>query len=278
MREIQDLKLLRLIKIIPPIIVVAFAFWVNFIVINDNKVKLAHDIATLQQNFIETEKETIKAQINQLHQQINYEINSTEAILKKDIQDHIYQAHNIASTIYQQNKHLPESEVTKLITDALRSIRFNQGRGYFFIYKTTGTSVMHPVLPAMEGSSKWDFQDSRGSYIVREMGKIVKQAGEGFYHWWFVKPQNKNQEFEKIGFGKYFAPYDWFIGTGEYVIDVENDIKSRLLKRIDNIRYGNNGYIFVVDYQGTILSHSNKEFVGTNRIEIRNPKDRKSVV
>jgi len=266
----QNLKLLRLIKIIPPIIVVSFAVWVNFIVITDNKIKLESDISTFHKNFIDTEKKAIKAQINQLYQQISYEKSNTEAILKKDIKERIYQAHSIATTIYQQNKNLSEDQVTKLITDALRSIRFNQGRGYYFIYKTTGTNIMHPVVPAMEGSSKWDFQDIRGNYIVRDMGKIVKQAGEGFYRWWFVKPQNKSQEFEKIGFGKYFEPYDWFIGTGEYVTDVESDIKARLLKRIDNIHYGNNGFIFVIDYQGNILSHYNDEYVGTNRMEIRN--------
>ena len=266
----QDLKLLRLIKVIPPIIVVAFAFWVNFIVITNNKIKLESDIATFHKNFIDTEKETIKAQINQIFQQISYEKNNTEAILKKDIQERIYQAHSIATTIYQQNKNLSEAKVTKLITDALRSIRFNQGRGYYFIYKTAGTNVMHPVVPAMEGTSKWNFQDSRGNYIVRDMGRIVKDAGEGFYHWWFVKPQNKSQEFEKIGFGKHFAPYDWFIGTGEYVIDVESDIKERLLKRINNIRHGSNGFIFVIDYQGNIISHYNEKFIGTNRMEIRN--------
>jgi diguanylate cyclase (GGDEF)-like protein len=270
MRITQDLKLLRLIKIIPPIIVVSFAIWVNFIVITDNKIKLKSDISTFHKNFIDTEKETIKAQINQLYQQINFEKNNTETILKRDIKERIHQAHSIATTIYQQNKDLPEREVTKLITDALRSIRFNQGRGYYFIYKTTGNNIMHPVMPAMEGTSKWDLQDTRGNYIVRDMGQIVKQAGEGFYRWWFVKPQNKSQEFEKIGFGKYFAPYDWFIGTGEYVIDVESDIKARLLKRIANMRYGNNGFVFVIDYQGNILSHYNEKYIGTNRMDIRN--------
>lgn len=265
----QNLKLIRLIKVVPPIIVVAFAILVNFVVITDNTVKLERDISTFHDNFIETEKEAIKAQINQLYQQITYEKNNTVASLKKDIKHRIYQAHNIATTIYQQNKHLSEAEVTKLITDALRSIRFNEGRGYFFIYKTTGNNVMHPVVPSMEGTSKWDLQDTRGNYIVRDMGQLVKQEGEGFYRWWFVKPQDKNKEFEKIGFGKYFAPYDWFIGTGEYVIDVESDIKARLLKRINDIRYGNNGFIFIIDFDGNIISHHSKDIVGTNRIHIR---------
>jgi diguanylate cyclase (GGDEF)-like protein len=265
----QNLNLIRLIKIIPPIIVIAFSVLVSFIVITDNKVKLENNISTFHKNFIDTEKEAIKAQINQLYQQISYEKSNTVATLKKDIKERIYQAHNIATTIYQKNKHLPEAQVTQLITDALRSIRFNEGRGYYFIYKTTGNNVMHPVVPTIEGTSQWDFQDTRGNYIVRDMGEIAEKEGEGYYRWWFVKPQNKSKEFEKIGFGKHFEPYDWFIGTGEYVVDVESDIKARLLKRIDNIRYGTNGYVFVVDYQGNVLSHYSEDFVGKNKMEVR---------
>lgn len=270
MRIAQNLKLVRMIKVIPPIIVVIFAVLVSFIVITDNKVKLDNNISTFHKNYIDKEKEEIKEQVNHIYQQVNYEKSNTEAILKRDIKERIYQAHSIATMIYQQNKSLSESEVTKLITDALRSIRFNDGRGYYFIYKTSGTNIMHPVLPAMEGTSKWNLQDTRGKYIVRDMGNMAKKTGEGFYRWWFVKPQDKSKEFEKIGFGKHFAPYDWFIGTGEYVIDVENDIKARLLKRINNIRYGANGYIFVIDYQGNILSHYSEKIVGTNKMEVRN--------
>ncbi|MDN3685679.1 cache domain-containing protein [Vibrio sinaloensis] len=66
--------------------------------------------------------------------------------------------------------------------------------------KTEGLNVMHPLLPRVEGTSLWDFKDVRGSYIVREMGEQVKRNGEAFYRWWFVKPDNKNKEFEKNRF------------------------------------------------------------------------------
>ena len=270
MKITHDLNILRLIKIIPPFIVITFAVLVNIIVINDNKAKLVHELETLQRDFIESEKDMVKVRVEQLIQQITYEKDSTETLLKKDIKQRVYQAHNIASTIYEQNKHKSEAEVTKLITDALRNIRFNQGRGYYFIYKTSGISVLHPIVPAIEGTIKWDFQDVRGNYIVRDMWKLVKQQDEAFYHWWFVKPQNINKEFEKIGFGKHFAPYDWLIGTGEYVVDAENDIKQRLLQRISKLRYKSNGYIFIIDYQGNYLSHYLKEIVGSNRYDVVN--------
>jgi len=264
MKIAHDVKLLRLIKIIPPIIVTAFALLTIINVINHNDTQLINDIKTLRQDFYDSEKDIVKAQVKQLVQQINYEKNSTEALLKNDIKEHVYQAHAIATNIYNKNKTKPEQEVSQLITDALRNIRFNQGRGYFFIYKTNGLNIMHPVVPAMEGSVKLDFQDVRGNYIVKDLGQLAKDNGEAFYHWWFVKPQNTKQEFEKIGFGKHFAPYDWFIGTGEYLVDVENDIKQRLIQRIANIRYGKNGYIFLYDYSGNVLSHLRKNLVGTN--------------
>ncbi len=264
MHIVHDKKLLTLIKVIPPVLVTMFACIAISIVINHNRAQLSGDIESLQQNFIAAEKDMIKIQVEQLVQQISYERNSTEALLKKDIKDHIYQAHSIATSIYENNQHQSAQEIKTLITTALRNIRFNDGRGYFFIYSLEGQSILHPVLPQMEGTSKADFQDSRGNYIVRDLGTLAKQHGESFYHWWFVKPEDKSQEFEKIGFGKYFAPYDWFIGTGEYLIDVENDIKQRLIKRISKINFGVNGYIFLLDYQGNVLSHFNKDFQDTN--------------
>ena len=134
-------KLLRLIKIIPPVTVIAFAILAILLVLNHNKTQLSKDKNSLKQNFIAFEKEMIKVQVDQLLQQITYERNSTEKILKNNIKGHIYQAHSIATSIYESNKHKSETEVTELITNALRDIRFNEGRGYFFIYKTNGLSV-----------------------------------------------------------------------------------------------------------------------------------------
>jgi diguanylate cyclase (GGDEF)-like protein len=267
MKKTSDQDLIRLIKVAPVLVVSIFIVLLSSIVIYDNQAKAKSDIISLRSNFLDVQKAVAKGQVEQVYQDIQFEKSNTESILKKDIKQRVYEAYAIANTLYEQNKDKPEAEVSRLITDSLRNISFNGGRGYFFIYKSNGLNVMHPSLPHIEGTSKWDLQDVKGRYIVREMGKLVKNNEEAFYNWWFVKPQNKTQEFEKIGFGKYFAPYDWFIGTGEYLVDVENDAKKRLLERIDSIRYGDNGYIFVIDNQGNYISHFNKELVGTNNLD-----------
>ncbi|MDP2559653.1 cache domain-containing protein [Psychrobium sp. 1_MG-2023] len=269
MHVVQDNKLLKLIKIVPPLIVITFAILTNAFLIKDNQSQLAQDLATLQQDFIETEKSVIKARVIQLKKQISYERSSTETLLKEDIKQRIYQAHQIASNIYQNNSHLPEKQIVEMVKDALRDIRFNQGRGYYFIYTISGKNILHPVLPHIEGLEQWDFQDVRGNYITRDMGDIISRNGEGYYRWWFVKPLNKHQEFEKIGFGKYFAPLGWYIGTGEYLVDVENDIKQRLLKRIDKMNERNDEYMFIFNQKGQVLSHANSAYHGTNRLNVR---------
>ena len=272
MKIARDGQLLRLIKIIPPVLVTAFALMAILIVVNNNQIKLKNDLQALRHDFIKSRKGLMQAQVEQLVQQIYYEKSRTETVLKETIKEHIYRAHTIATNIYLANQNKSEQEVTRLITTALRDIRFNNGRGYFFIYKTTGESVMHPIVPSMEGTQKLDLQDTRGNYIVRDMGELAKENGETYYTWWFVKPENKEKEFQKIGFGKHFAPYDWFIGTGEYVVDVENDIQETLKSEIANIRYGENGYAILLDFDGNVLVHYDDSFRNTNVFEHPDPE------
>ncbi len=264
MQIVHDKKLLQLIKVTPPVIVIIFSFLVVSLVFNHNKLQLASDIRSIQSDYIISEKELLKAQVEQLVQYIDYEKNKTKSILKQNIKEKVYQAHSIATAIYENNIGKSEQEVTHLITNALRSIRFNDGRGYFFIYKTTGQNIMHPVRPDMKGQNHFNFQDSRGNYVTRELAQRTKQNGDAFLNWWLIKPDNKRGEFEKIVFGKHFAPYDWFIGTGEYLIDVESKVKESVAERLAKISYGENGFIFVLDYQGNVLSHYRKDFQGTN--------------
>ncbi|HCM47945.1 MAG TPA: hypothetical protein DIS98_10735 [Colwellia sp.] len=54
---------------------------------------------------------------------------------------------------------------------------------------------------------------------MRNLSNIATSIGEGFFRWWWKKPADT--EYENIGYSKYFAPFDWFIGTGDYVLDYE---------------------------------------------------------
>ena len=123
---------------------------------------------------------------------------------------------------------------------------------------------MHPIQRELEGHSLLHIKDIKGKYILKEMVKIIKEKDEGYLSWWWSKPNDKNDDYEKIGFIKHLEPLNWFIATGEYIEDVKKDIQKQVLEKISKIKYGKNGYIFILDKKSNLLLHINKKLIGKN--------------
>ncbi|MBN1326944.1 MAG: cache domain-containing protein, partial [Candidatus Cloacimonetes bacterium] len=137
---------------------------------------------------------------------------------------------------------------------ALRPIRFNNGRGYYFAVSLDGVEKLYPVAPQFENQNLLDLQDAKGNYVIRDEIKIIKTRGEGFVRDYWRKPGSSDEMiYPKITFVKYFEPLDWYFGTGEYIDNVEKDIQQESLVRLSRIRFGPSGYIFVNTNQGDAL-------------------------
>ncbi len=67
-------------------------------------------------------------------------------------------------------------------------------------------------------------------------------------HW--TKPDQPGTHFGKISYLKKFAPFNWFIGTGLYLDDVEQQVKMDVAEYLGTIRFGKDGYIFAVQWDG----------------------------
>ena len=263
----NEKQILNIIKFSPPIFILTMGFLVTFFLYLDNQNTINQEKNNIEQNFIENNKKIIKDQVENLYNYIINEKENTETKLKNNLKENIQLAHQIATAIYENNKDKTESEVKKLIKDAIRDIRFNNGRGYFFIHdKSIFANTMHPIMPKLEGRNSYNVKDAKGVYIIREMHKLLKQKNETFYSWYWYKPSDKKNQYKKIGYIKNFEPYNWFIGTGEYVDTFEKKIKKELLNYINFLRYSNDGYIFVLNFDGITLSHKKKELINTNAL------------
>ena len=85
-------------------------------------------------------------------------------------------------------------------------------------------------------------------FLTREIISQVKKEKEGFLTWYYHKPDDMKKQYKKIGFNMHFEPYDWFIGTGEYFIDFEEDVKKEVLDYISRITPNDKNYFFILDY------------------------------
>ncbi|MGF1694644.1 EAL domain-containing protein [Vibrio lamellibrachiae] len=264
MDVVTNSRLVKVVRYFPFALVCVFISILVVMLVHGNQKETKRLVGSLESEYIENQKNTVQQRVDAAVKKLDYERNLTVDVLKNSIHTRILEAHQIATNIYAKNTNQAPSVVQKNIYDALSAIRFNEDRGYFFMFTMEGINVLHPLLPQIEGQSKIGLKDVKGKFILKEHIDLIAQAesGEAFYRWWFKKPGHGDEEFEKIGFGKYFAPYDWFIGTGEYVADVESDIQKGLLEWFSGYRFENDSYVAVIDSEGLVLSHRETKKIG----------------
>lgn len=227
---------------------------------------------SLRVNYIDHQQAMIRQEVDRVISMISYAKSKSEVITRRKIKNRVEEAYAIAENIYQQNKNSKtKADIQVMVVDALRTIRFAGGTGYFFIIGLDGTSVLFADRPSDEGRNLLHIKDTKGQYVVKDLVHLVRTAGEGFYGYSWTKPGTKGHDFKKISFVKMFTPLDCFIGTGLYVDDVEAEIKSELLETIGQIRFGPNmdGYIFVVSYDGvTLMNSPQRHLIGKNAWDV----------
>jgi signal transduction histidine kinase len=263
----DEINILRTVRLAPLFILILSLIAIVMIYQNNNS-QFNAEVEKIRADSIFEKTLLIKNEVLKVHDLIKSEKAQSIKKIKDNLQERVREAHAIATSIYRNNPDKSEQEIKLLIGDALRDIRFNKGRGYFFVYQSNGLSVMHPIMPHLQNTNLWDFKDVKGSYVIRNLSNIGSAAGEGFFRWWWKKPTDTETEYEKIGYSKHFAAFDWFIGTGDYVLDYEEELKKEILERISRVKYGEDGYIFVVNEKGTYLNHIEKKHIGKNRLSL----------
>jgi len=98
------------------------------------------------------------------------------------------------------------------------SLRYGSN-DYFWVNDMHPRMVMHPMRPEMNGNDISTFKDPNGKTLFVDFVNVVKKDGAGFvpYEWpkpGFDKPQ------PKLSYVAGFAPWNWVIGTGVYIDDL----------------------------------------------------------
>jgi len=229
----------------------------------------------MRMDYIARQKQIIKQEVERVVEKILYEKKQCERLARQRIKARVYEAYSIAQNIYQNKKtDKNKSDAQQRILDALRYIRFEYESGYYFATRLDGIMMLFSDKPEKEGSSLLEAQDTHGQHVIKDMIEIAEQSGEGFYEYRWTKPDEEGDDFRKISFIKLFEPYNWYIGTGLYVDDVETQIKNELLNDIALIRFGpkKDGYIFVVTYDGTtLMNDTQRHLIGKNIWELTDP-------
>ena len=120
---------------------------------------------------------------------------------------------------------LTKPEAQKRAIQIIQGLRYGKERkDYFWITDTTPVMIMHPYRDDLIGINLLEYTDKYEKKLFREMVETAQKQGDGFidYHWQWKDDQTRIVP--KVSYVKSFAPWNWIIGTGIYLNDVEAEI------------------------------------------------------
>lgn len=95
--------------------------------------------------------------------------------------------------------------------------------GYFFVYDLDGTVLMHSRQPELVGRNLWNLRDARGEPTIQQLIAQAR-AGGGYVAYQWRKPSN-GQLAGKLGYVVALERWDWMVGTGLYLDDIDATLR-----------------------------------------------------
>ncbi len=139
------------------------------------------------------------------------------------ILDHFYQL--------EQQGVLSRSEAQKEAAELIRGINYGEEKlDYFWINTYDNLMIVHPFRKDFEGRVLSDSDDPDDIYTYELFQRFIalcreQGAGHITYYWQYYDEQDRLEE--KLSYVASFEPWDWIIGTGVYLVDLEMLISQR---------------------------------------------------
>ena len=97
------------------------------------------------------------------------------------------------------------------------------GNEYLFVTNSAAYQVLNPVKPELSGKNMSEFKDPTGLKLYVEIANVAKKSGSGFVEYMFPKA-GSSTPIKKLSYVYFFPEWDWIVGTGLYMDDVNADM------------------------------------------------------
>lgn len=264
--------LIRFITFAPLVIIPTIVIFISTISIHHNHEILEQSLQNVRERLISEQEKSIVSKINMAIELIVYQRSTIEGRLQSKVKNRVDTAYAVAQNIYEQNKQTKsESEIKRMIIDALRPMVWNNGESFIFILDKEGKFALAPTyLRQMEGKSIIDFKDATDRFVIREEINTVNTQGKGYLWDTFTRAgYDPKIQYKQMAYVKDMGHFDWYMGSTEYLDTTTQEIEKSSIDILRNINKSATHYFFIVDKKGNDILHPyNPEYEGKNLYKI----------
>ena len=230
-------------------------------------------ISNIRDNYQKQYRARLTEEMGNVNDFIEFKRSQTDMLIENEIRQKVQTAYTIASHIYSQYKDEKNTEeLRSMVVEILRPIRWNNDRGYYFAGRVEqGVIDLFADDPFFEGKNQQAIVRETDLDVVGDIIKIIKEKGAGIYRYNWSKPEYVGSSYQKISFVKYFKPFDWFIGAGVYIDDMEKIIQEDVLAQVQKMHFGLDGEVFGFRTDGTIICNRDERLIGRSHDVVRPP-------
>ncbi|PAB60048.1 diguanylate cyclase [Anaeromicrobium sediminis] len=163
---------------------------------------------SLRKDYIERQKILIENEVNKVIDYIEFE--------RSQVGENGEYTDEIEKTL--QNK------ITKWVSQIHYGYKNDQ---YMYIGNYKGIQVASGGFPEFIGKNIWDLEDDNGVKVIQKQIKLGRENPEGIFFkgHWLRKGSNKTSE--KLYFVKSVPDWEWIVGTGIYIDEIEEVINLK---------------------------------------------------
>ncbi len=260
-------KIILLVSLIIIVVVTGAlgAFWIH---------EVYHDFTVrttdLEQEVRGARRSQMAWQVDEVIKYIEFMRQLQEEEVRKLLRQRVLDATSLARSILREQEAGFDLEAMEdLVLTRLASIRFDNGRGYYFATRGSDGKELLAAGPELSGRELVRLPSVATETIVRGMVGILTENEEAFYTYEGPVRPGSEHTAPKLCFVQYFAPLDMYIGTAVFLEDLEREAQKNVLQRIYGMRYGDDRYIYVFRYDGTTLYHKRTHYIGRNILKLR---------
>ena len=216
---------------------------------------LTRELDLYEKTHIDEQKAFLKLVVSDMTRYVRSERDTFEAAASKQLEKRVGEALIIVDNVYRRPDLSANRQVIETaVRETLRSIRYDDGRGYFFIIDLSGVSQLATDRPHNEGRNLLEVKSPEIRNLVTRILELAKsERGGGFVNHGWSKPNENGSAHRKLSYVQLYEPLGWVIGTGIYLDTALDKTKAEVLERVATSTAGVGNYLFAGQWDGLSL-------------------------